>query len=160
MKTDEFLPNGYKVPVSPSNYMKFGDGENTFRVLTSAIVGYQYWNVDGKPVRVKDYPETMPSDIRAEKDGNKKIKPFWAFVVWNYQTKQIQILELTQKSIMTDIKALVDNHKWGNPKNYDITITKDGEGLDTEYATMPNPHSDIEDSVKNAFVDKKINLEA
>ncbi len=157
---ENFLPNGYEVPASPSNYMKLVDGENTFRVLTSAIVGYQYWNLEGKPVRVKEKPESMPTDIRVEKDGSKKIKPFWAFVVWNYSAKQVQILELVQKSIMEPIKAIVDNVKWGNPKGYDITITKTGEGLDTEYSTMPNPHSEIGDDIATSFIGKKINLNA
>lgn len=152
----DFLPTGYEVPASPSNYMKFVEGENTFRVLSSAIVGYEYFNKDNKPVRSKEAFEDTPSDIK--KDG--KIKPFWAFIVWNYTAKQIQVLELTQKGIMNSIKALVDNKKWGNPKEYDITINRIGEGLDTEYSTMPNPHSEIEGSIAEAFMGKTINLEA
>lgn len=157
---DEFLPEGYEVPASPSNYMKLQDGENTFRVLSSAIVGFEYWTNDKKPVRLKTFPEVMPVDIKIEKDGSKKIKPFWAFVVWNYTAEQIQILQLTQKSIMGAIKAVVDNKKWGNPKGYDITVTRTGEGLDTEYSTMPNPHSILEDKIADALSDKKVNLEA
>lgn len=153
---NEFLPNDYKVPASPSNYMKFLDGENTFRVLSSAIVGYEYFNKENKPVRSREPFEETPTDIK--KDG--KVKPFWAFVVWNYTTNQVQILELTQKSIMHAIKALVDSKKWGNPKGYDITVTRTGEGLDTEYTIMPNPHSETEDAIKNAFLDKPIKLEA
>lgn len=157
---ENFLPKGYEVPASPSNYMKLQDGENTFRVLSSAVVGFEYWNVEGKPVRLKEHPQAFPVDIRVEKDGSKKIKPFWAFVVWNYQTKQIQILELTQKSIMNAVKAVVDNAKWGNPQGYDITITKTGEGLDTEYSTIPSPHSPIDTEIENARKEKSIDLTA
>lgn len=157
---DNFLPDEYEIPASPSNYMKLQDGENTFRVLSSAIVGWEYWNTENKPVRMRKAPENIPSDIRIDKGVVSKIKPFWAFIVWNYATKTIQILEITQKSIMGAIKSVVDNKKWGNPKGYDITITRMGEGLDTEYSTMPNPHSGVEDEVIEAFENKKVNLEA
>ncbi len=155
-----FLPDKYEVPASPSNYYKLQDGENTFRVLDSAIVGFQYWNVDKKPVRLREQPHTTPADIRLEKDGTARVKPFWAFPVWNYDTKQVQILELTQKSIMTAVKAIVDNNKWGNPTNYDITITRVGEGLETEYSVMPNPHSDTTPEIEEAFEARPVNLEA
>lgn len=159
-QTTSFLPTGYEVPQSPSNYMKLQEGENNFRVLSSAIVGFEYWNAENKPVRLQSAPEVLPSDIRMDKGVPSKVKPFWAFVVWNYETKQIQILELTQKSIMNAIKSVVDNKKWGNPQGYDITITKTGEGLDTEYSTMPNPHSELEQGIKDAFTAKPCSLNA
>src|SRR3990167_4201981 len=117
--TDNFFPTtDYKLPET-SNYMKLTEGEHTFRVLSSAIVGYMYFNNENKPIRSRTAFDEMPSDIK--KDG--RINHFWAFVVWNYEAKRIQILEITQKSIMLPIQSLVKNPKWGNPKNYDITIT-------------------------------------
>jgi len=127
----KFLPENYEVPVSASNYTKLQDGENNIRVLSSAIIGYEYWNNENKPIRSKEYPKDTP-DIRLDKDGNPtRIKHFWAFVVWNYEQKRVQVLELTQKTLMGGIKALVDNEKWGDPKGYDLTITRIGEGLET-----------------------------
>ena len=130
----------------------------SFRILSSAIVGYQYFTKDNKPVRQKEPFDEAPLDI---KEGGK-IKPFWAFIVWNYQFKRVQILELTQKSIMTYIKkALVDNVKWGDPKMYDITVNKTGEGLDTEYTVAGEPPlSEPSEEIKIAFTNKYINLEA
>lgn len=156
-----FLPENYNVPASPSNYMKFNKGENTFRVLTSAVIGYIYWNVDGKPVRVKQMPKETPIDIRTDDEGKPEaIKHFWAFAVWNENEQKVQILEVTQKSVMNGIKALVDNKKWGDPKGYDITVTKSGEKLTTEYAVMPNPHSPISNLAGEEFMSKNVNLEA
>ena len=37
-----FLPKNEREPVT-SNYMRFEKGENVFRVLSSAIVGMEYW---------------------------------------------------------------------------------------------------------------------
>ncbi|WP_395019784.1 hypothetical protein [Dongia sp.] len=155
MSDFDFLPNDYKIPTS-SNYLKLTEGEHTFRVLSSAITGYEYFNVDNKPVRSKEQFEDVPTDMK--KGG--RINPFWAFVVWNYDEGRIQILELTQKSIMFPIKALTENAKWGNPKNYDITITRKGTGLqDTEYSVMPNPHTELAPEIADAYANKVIVLE-
>lgn len=145
----------YSIP-NTSNYMKFSEGDNTFRVLSSAIVGYEYFTNDNKPVRSKTPWDVVPSDIK--KDG--KIKHFWAFVVYNYESKRIQILELTQKSIMTTMQSYIKNVKWGNPKEYDFIVTKTGSGMDTEYAITVNPKSPLDESVKARFESMKIDLNA
>ena len=159
----EFFPKGYEVPVQAGNYMKFEDGENTFRVLGKAVVGYEFWNVEGKPVRVaKDKLDTInQNDIRRDPvSGNpEKVKHFWAFPVWNYEAKRLQILQITQSTIMTAIKALVDNAKWGAPQGYDITVTKTGQKLTTEYAVMPNPHAPVPEEAQKALKATHIELE-
>jgi hypothetical protein len=54
MNNNDFFPTAdYKVPVT-SDYMKFQDGVNTFRVLSSAIIGYEYFNTENKPVRSEE----------------------------------------------------------------------------------------------------------
>jgi len=152
---DNFFPDAeYKIPET-SNYMKFVEGDNKFRVLSSAIVGYEYFNKDMKPVRSRTPFDETP-DIK--KDG--RVNHFWAFVVWNYKAERIQILELTQKGIMKFIQALVKNPKWGNPKGYDITVTRQGSGLDTEYTFVADPHSEIAESIALAYEKKVIDLEA
>ena len=108
--TNFFPSEDYTLPVS-SNYMRFAEGENTFRVMSNTIIGWEYWNTDNKPVRSKERPVHMPDDIKTDKDGTIRINHFWAFVVWNYQDKKIQILELTQKGIMKSMQSLVKNSK-------------------------------------------------
>jgi len=160
-----FLPEDYKIPASTGNYTKFKDGETNFRILSSAVVGYEYWNTDNKPVRTKEAFEGTPADIKLEKNKETgemrptKIKPFWAFIVWNYEANRIQIMEIDKITIMNPLKALVDNKKWGDPKGYDITITRTGEGFDTEYQTMPNPHSELDEKIVAEYESKVIDLE-
>src|SRR3990167_5175638 len=152
-----FLPPSYEIPASPSNYTKFKPGLNRIRVLSSAIVGYEYFTTENKPVRSPEPFEDMPTNI---KEGGK-IKPFWAFVVWNYDQHTVQILEVTQISIMRAMKSLVENSKWGDPKQYDIAITKTGENLDTEYNVQAEPpigNTDI--NILDAYRMKPVNLEA
>lgn len=156
-QTNDFFPTAdYKLPET-SNYMKLTEGEHTFRVLSSAVVGYVYFNVENKPVRSRVQFDEMPEDIK--KGG--RINHFWAFIVWNYEAERIQILEVSQKTIQTQMKALIDNAKWGNPKNYDISITRKGTGLqDTEYVVMPNPHTEVNPDISEKYAKAKVNLDA
>jgi len=157
MIVDNFFPiEDYKIP-NTSNYLnKLPQGETTIRIMTSAVIGYVYFGKDNKPVRSKEAFEERPADMKD--DG--KISHFWAFVVWNVGEKKIQIMEITQKTIQTPLKALIDNSKWGSPLKYDITINRTGTTMnDTNYAVMPNPHSEMTEEAKKAFENAKIDLE-
>ncbi len=134
-----FLPKEYEIPKTASNYMKFADGLNQIRVLDSAITGYEYWNKDNKPIRSKINWQVPPKNARLNKDNSFTCKHFWAFPVWNYNAKKVQILEITQITIMKAMKALISNPKWGDPKKYDIAIIKEGEKLETIYTIQAEP---------------------
>ena len=155
-----FLPKNYEKPASGGGYMKLEDGDNIFRVLSDAITGFEYWTIDNKPVRSVGVPSETPN-IKCDKDGNpQRIKHFWAFTVWNYKTKNVEILELTQSSIQTSILNLSSDEDWGDPKGCDLKVTRKGQGLDTEYAVSPKPRKDIAPEVKEAKEKKFINLKA
>ena len=163
-----FLPNGYKEPVT-DNYMKFQDGKNVFRVLSTAIVGMEYWktetNENGeevrKPIR-KRMNENIPvEDLGLDKWGNpERPKHFWAFVVYNRQDEKIQILEVTQSKIRKGIKNFVEDEDWGDPKEYDLVVTRSGEKLETDYVVSNKPKSKIDPAIVKEYEDMKINLEA
>lgn len=163
----DFLPQGYKIP-STANYMKWVKGENKFRILSNAIVGFEYWTKEKKPVRLHDLPEGIPADIGYSKDEDGNLKPnpvraFWAFLVWNYTDERVQILEITQSTIMTAIQAYVQNKKWGNPSGYDITVTKEGEKMnEVVYTVTVDPHSPLDPQVKEEWDRRKgaIRIEA
>lgn len=57
-----FLPTGYAVPKAPSDYMKFEDGKNKFRILSAPLMGFMYWTKDKKPVRQAEPFEGTPAD--------------------------------------------------------------------------------------------------
>ena len=108
----------------------------------------------------EDRKEQFEDTPDMKKDG--QVKHFWAFIVWNRGLKKVQVMEVSQKTIMTPMKALFDNPKWGNPVNkYDITITRKGTTKnDTEYAVMPNPAEPNDEEMENAFMNTPVNLEA
>lgn len=138
---DSFLPTGYEAPVSEGNYFKFKKGTNTFRILSPAVVGWEYWTLDKKPVRAHEPWEEVPANAKRNDNGGFQ-KHFWAFVVWNYEAKKAQILEITQKTVQDAIEAIVSNPKWGDPIKYDIEVKAIGDGLEREYTVTPEPHSE------------------
>jgi hypothetical protein len=153
-----FLPPDYKEPAG--DYLKLTVGEHNFRILSSAIVGYEYWTSENKPVRSKTPFKACPN-IKLDNDGNPtRINFFWAFVIYNWDADAIQIAEVTQKSIQKAIQALIKNKKWGDPKGYDLTITRIGDGFDTEYTVMPNPATVLPQEILDRVLDRKIRLEA
>lgn len=156
------LPDNYEVPQKAGNYMKFLDGENKFRFLTPAILGWETWqeldNGTRKPLRT---PMDKPFDVSQVEEGDpRNIKHFWAFVVWNYKEEKVQILEITQKGIQKSLRALEKSKDWGSLLNYDILVTKEGQKLETEYHVNPVPPKVLSKDIIEAFKQTDIKLEA
>jgi hypothetical protein len=152
--TMSFLPTNYEQPRTGGNYMKFQKGENKFRILSKPILGFEDWK-DNKPLRFR-----MDSKPLKPIDPKKSIKHFWAMIVWNYQDSQIQILEITQSTIQSAIRNLAADEDWGSPFNYDIKVTRKGEGMETEYSVIASPKKPVTDEIKEALLNKPVNLEA
>lgn len=153
MTNNDFLPVDYEPPAGGGNYMKFQDGENKFRILSKPIVGWLDWK-DKKPYRFK-----MKNKPDKPMEQNP-IKHFWAFVVWNYSSESIQILEVTQQTIQSAITNLYKDEEWGAPFHYDIKVNKKGKALDTEYSVTPSPKRELNDIIIKASLDKPCYLEA
>jgi len=152
----EFLPQDYQMPKSQGSYTKFDDGETKIRILSAAVLGWLDWN-ENVPIRVKFVAgQPKPTPI----DPNRKVKHFWALKVYNYTEARIQVCEINQATIQEAIKNLAFSADWGDPSKYDITITKSGSGMDTKYAVMPSPKSELSEQAKEAFVSTNVNLEA
>lgn len=151
------LPENYEAPRSSnSSYFKLQEGENRIRVLSTPVFGWEDWK-DKKPVRyrfVKD--QAVPKSF----DPNKKVKFFWALIVWNYKEEQIQIMHITQVTIQKRLQNLDNDKDWGGLFDYDIKINKSGEGIDTEYTINPVPHKPVDEYIVKCFKEKPINLEA
>lgn len=149
-----FLPENYEAPKSGGSYMKLQDGENKIRILSKPILGYIDWK-DNKPMRFR-----MDNKPLASVDPKKPVKHFWAFVIWNYATEQIEIMEVTQRGIQKSIETLSKDEEWKSPYFYDLKITRKGEGMDTEYFVNPSPHKYVGDYVVDQFAEKPCYLEA
>jgi len=161
-----FLDNIQDVPQNSSsgggNYMKLTQGANQFRIVGSSddggvIQGMQGWGTtaDGgrKPYRWK-IGETAPMDFE------DKPKQFLAMLVWNYEEKKIQILELTQVGLRKELITLAKDEDWGDPRSYDLKIVRSGEKFDTTYAMTPSPHKKRGEEINAAVKEMDVNLEA
>jgi hypothetical protein len=159
----DFLPSDYQIP-QKSNYTKFNQGETIVRILESPILGWELWK-DNKPVRfnmTEDIPMSIVDGADVDKHTGQPKTPrhFWAMVVWNYEEKCLQVWEITQKSIMQKIKGLSKSKAWGSPLEYDLSVTKTGEGMDTSYEVMPCPKEKVDKSILEAYEKSKINVSA
>lgn len=164
-----FLPDNYREPVQ-SNYMSFEDGDNTFRVLDSAKVGWEYWTelmIEGekktRPVRVKEYDTIPLVDVVTNKFGNLNLSFFWAFPVYNFEAQRIQILVIKQKTIRRPMEILLKNPKWGSqfPFEYNFIVTrgKDENGK-VFYTTNPEPKEELDKAILDKFKGMKIDMDA
>lgn len=153
------LPENYEPSERGGLFTKIQQGANRLRFVGQILTGFVYWNTDNKPVRLAAYPEDMPSDIRPDKNGNMVIKDMWAGLVYNYQTKKVEIFEPTQATIHNALYTLEKNDEWGDLLEYDVTITRKGEGLETEYTVTPSPKAELSEGAKKAVADNKLELE-
>jgi len=157
--TNEFLPSGYQLPAQGGGYLKLKQGDNNIRILSSAIIGYEYWTTENKPVRSKEQFKETPN-AKQDKDGRVSIKHFWAFIVADLdESNEIKIMEVTQATIQGAIMSLVNNKKWGDPKGYDLTINRSGEDLSTKYSVIPSPHSELSKEIEKEYKATDIKLE-
>ncbi len=147
-----FLEPTYEKPGRGNKYFKFIQGDNTFRVLSPAITGWEDWTPDKKPVRTKDKPQFPIVE-------GKYPKHFWAFAVFDYKDTSIKLMQITQAGIQDELYNLVTNKDWGDPKNYDVTIKRTGEGMDTKYSVIPSPPSVLGADIVALYSKTKVTLE-
>lgn len=156
-----FLPPGYNPPQSSSgNYMKLEEGENKIRILSEAKIGFEGWKDrkcfrhEGTICRIK------VEDVDTNRDGMPNINHFWAFLVWNYNAKKIQILEITQKTIMRSITTFVHDEDFGDPKGYDIVINKTKAADKITYNLLAKPPRPVSPEIEEAFANTKVTLDS
>ena len=136
-----FIPSGYQEPSSGGSggkYLKIAKDQTVrIRILSpTPVMGWEYWTEENRPKRLKELGGT-PADIRYKDGTAEKPRFFWAVAVWNVDESAVQIWTITQASIRKAIEALCSDQDFGDPINYDLKISRKGEGLDTEYTVLP-----------------------
>jgi hypothetical protein len=163
---DNFLPEGYETPEAESHYMELTEGLNSIRILSRAVVGYEWWTEgeggERRPARVRTEAE-VPEEFRTTFDRRSRARHFWAFVVYNYDALAVQVLVVKQQTIMGAIEALIRNAKWGDPRDYDLLIEKSRTGTrerDVEYSVMPEPKAPVDPGIVELAKQVSVDLEA
>ena len=114
---------------------------------------YEVWGdaTDGgvKPFRFSNDP--TPDDIEAElgsdytrrlnRDGTapEAVKFAIAVPVYNHDTSKVQILQLSQKSIIRELDSISQMEDYSNLLEWDFVLGKEGNGLNTEYSLRAVP---------------------
>lgn len=139
-----FKTQNYEVPAT-ATYLKFKTWVNKFRILSEILTGRED-RQDKKAIRTTE--KMLPLNPN-EKDSQPK--HFRAMIVWNYADEKIQMLEITQKWIQESLHWLYQDEDRGDLRNYDIKITKEGEGKSTKYLVTNSPKTELDKEVKKLF---------
>ena len=112
---------------------------------------YEAWgssNGANKPFRF-DYEPTYEDVVDEMGDfepregrggpGTADVKFAIACPVCNYESGKVQVLQITQKSILKEIDQISQMEDYANLLEWDFTISKKGSGLTTEYTVRPVP---------------------
>jgi len=116
------------------------EGPAKVRILSEAITGYEGWTENNKPIRsaeMRGFPEG--TKWRSENGKTESPKFFMAFFVWNHAAGKVQVLSMTQKTIMQQLTTLDEHPDWGDPRYYDVTLTRTDSGDKVSYSVQPSP---------------------
>jgi len=148
---------------SSDNYVRLVQGENKFRIIGSTedkptpgfISGMVGW---GNNEEGKRKPTRYEIGTPAPMSFDEKPKEFFAMIVWSYAESKLMILEIAQAGLKDKIIELSEDADWGDPRKYDVSIVRNGEGLDTSYVMTPKPMKPRSQEINDAVSSMKINL--
>lgn len=123
--------------------------------------GGKYLKIDpetGVTVRLLTTPAVIRKELR-EGDGAKD-RFLWIVLRKNDddEPEAVQVFE-SGAMVFNGICSLAKQKKWGDPKDYDLTITRKGSGMDTEYFVSPSPKSKLSNADLALLKDSNLAVE-
>jgi len=106
----------------------------------------------------EDIEEEMGSDFkrRLNREGTapEKVKFAIAVPVYNYDTSSVQILQLTQKSLINELDSISQMEDYADLVAWDFVLGKDGVGLETRYSLRTAPRKKgAQDDIETAWTE-------
>ena len=144
----------YEPKGGSSDYLKLEDGKTvTIRIVSETYYKRLVTDKQGSIIDTRDFTEDMFD--QAEGKGFA-VRDRFVWGVWSRDEQAAKVFECGA-SIYSQLKTLAQDPDWGDPRGYDIKITRTGTGLDTKYAVMPGKNSDpISDEEGNAVLELDI----
>ena len=150
-----------EVPEKVWSYTKFKEGTTKLRILWNISEWWMdrteeevNWKLQRKSLRYrKDEKPTIVYDP-------KWLRYFWALPVFNYDTRSVQIREITQKSIMNKIKKIVADPERSDIFGYDIKVSREWQSLETKYDITTSVPTPLSAEISQAYMDAEIDMEA
>jgi hypothetical protein len=82
--------------------------------------------------------------------GTADVKFCIAIPVFNYEAGAVQVLSISQKSILRELDSISQEEDYANLTEWDFTLSKKGSGLTTEYKLRPAPRKKGSDATISA----------
>lgn len=122
-------------------YMKLEEGSNVVRIITPPYQFYIHWTTDesGQQKKVKCAVNDCPVCSRGE-----FAKARWLVGVLNRKTNKPTLLEIGPQ-IFKQIKALKGKKAWGDPRGFDLDLTRNPKGSNPLYTTTPEAKAKLSD---------------
>jgi hypothetical protein len=88
--------------------------------------------------------------------GTADVKFAIAVPVYNYESGKVQVLQITQKSVLKELDQVSQMEDYENLLEWDFTVSKKGSGLLTEYTLRPVPRKKgSQEHVDSAWIEAK-----
>jgi len=147
MSSEDTNPNVYRRYTVPDGagglYLKFEDGKTFILRIASEPVVYE--------------------TVYAEGTDKESTSSKFAWVVWDVETKSARILSLPVTAYR-QVAAFASDDEYGDPRRYNLKITRTGTALETKYEVIASPKtsplseldSDAPDAVKKIDLIERI----
>ncbi len=122
--TPEIADNGGK-------FVKIWDTPVKLRVLTWITVARSDWDKSGE--KPKEHLTTEKQEALNPWDEKNQPKQVRLIGVYNHTEKKVQLWNISQVSVMRELKRLSKDEDFWDPREYDIKITKVVSSSKTEY---------------------------
>lgn len=125
-------------------YLKLKDGANRVRIVSEAIKIWKAFDKENKKASIFMSDLAATEFNKTVSDPAQKAKKRAMMWVLNRENAQLQIAEFgaTITNAIIDL-SVSEDYAFSDLPPFDITITKKGAGMDTEYSVLPRPASEL-----------------
>lgn len=88
-------------------------------------------------MRIASEPVVFQTEFTAP-NGESNLSTKYGWVVYNVNEKAAQVMQLPVTAYR-QIAALASDDEYGDPKQYNLKITRTGKGIETKYAVIGSP---------------------
>lgn len=119
------------------SFFKAKQGPNRIRIVSEPIEVYTIYSKGSNSFR-KFLTEKAALEAKATLAPDERFSKKYSMYIINRDNSQVQIAEFGP-SIMKELVTLASSDDYGfeDVPPYDVTITKTGEQMETEYAVLP-----------------------
>jgi hypothetical protein len=165
---------GYIEPTAPNNYLKFDqEGSYVFRILTLKTEVVSYFRgflenpAEGQskklvlPNNGDGQIPAIPAGVKLKAFGTENpLKLVWAVKIFNIDTQDVQIWEISQAKIRKALFAIARGKLKNDWTKFDLEITKTGQKTETEYTMINGDTRELTQEELEIINSKPVNLKA